>query len=305
MSLLRDIQAAAVDQHADIATLLRKCKILAVRLGNESFKEWVDHELNGYNNRKDLPKYRILQTQSCGHFSGPYGREIKNAPIPPSCLPDKFREFATTSYLMSPISSYASLINTKDRINARENWPADIVAHFGQNIYEGMNCLSAWKVIPYNALVALEDTIKTRVLNFALEIEGEAPDAGEASPNAPPLPQEKVSQVFNTFISGNAHNIATGSSHVTQSGNVIVMPGDFESLRKHLVSLGIQASDIKDLDSAIQKDKRAQGKLALGKRVQAWMGAMAGKAASGAWETGKSVAGTVLSKALSKYFGLE
>ncbi|MBF0290686.1 MAG: hypothetical protein HQK86_00860 [Nitrospinae bacterium] len=47
MSLLRDIQTAAVAPDTDVATLLRKCKILAVRLGNDDFKAWVDHELNG------------------------------------------------------------------------------------------------------------------------------------------------------------------------------------------------------------------------------------------------------------------
>jgi hypothetical protein len=305
MSLLRDIQAAAVDPNTDVATLLRKCKILAVRLGNEKFKKWVDHELNGYNNTEDLPEYRILHTESYGHFSGTFGSGLNNAPIPPSCLPKELRDRVTKSYLTAPISAFASLINTEDRSNAREQWPADMVAYFGQKIYQGMNCLSAWKVLPYNVLVALVDTIKTRVLNFALEIEGEAPDAGEAPPNAPPLPQEKVSQVFNTYISGNVQNVATGSSHVTQSGDIIVMPGNFDSLRKHLASLGVEEPDITDLDNAIKKDTKAQGKPALGKRVQSWIGKMVGKAASGAWKVSTSVAGTVLGKALSKYFGLE
>lgn len=305
MSLLRDIQTASVDPNMDASTLLRKCKILAVRLGNEEFKKWVDHELNGYDNTDDLPEYRILHTDSYGHFSGVLGGGLKNAPIPPSCLPEEFRDRLTKSYLMAPISAYASLVNTEDRNNAQEQWPADMVAYFGKQIYRGMNCLSAWKVIPYTALVALVDTIKTRVLNFALEIEGEAPDAGEAPPNTTPLPQEKVSQVFNTYISGNVQNVATGSTHVIQAGGFIVMQGDFESLQKHLMSLGVEEYDIADLDNAIQEDKEAKGKPALDKCVQAWIGKMVGKAASGAWKVSTSVAGAVLGKALSKYFGLE
>ncbi len=305
MSLLRDIQAAAVESSTDVSTLLRKCKILAVRLGNEEFKKWVDHELNGYDTAEDLPEYRILHTESQGHFSGGFGSSLNNAPIPPSCLPKEFRDRVTKSYLMLPISAYSSLIDKEDRHNAHEQWPADMVAHFGRQIYQGMNCLSAWKVIPYNALVALVDTIKTRVLNFALEIEGEAPNAGEAPPNTPPLPQERVSQVFNTYISGNVQNVATGSSHVTQAGEFSVVLGDFETLRNHLASLGVEADDISDLSSAIDEDTKAQGKPALGKRVQAWIGKMVGKAASGAWKVGTSVAGTVLGKALSRYFDLE
>ncbi len=54
MSLLREIQNAAVDETVSLAVLLRKCKILAARLGNIEFKTWVDKELNGYDN--DSPR---------------------------------------------------------------------------------------------------------------------------------------------------------------------------------------------------------------------------------------------------------
>jgi hypothetical protein len=200
MSLLRDIQTTAVDSNNDVATLLRKCKILAVRLGNNDFKQWVDQELNGYTDSSELPEYRILHVESVGHFSGPFNSGLRNAPIPPSCLPKEFREKVTCAYLMQPISAYTSLVDNYQGSNAIENWPADMVALFGRDIYENMNCMSAWKVIPYNSLAAIIDTIKTRVLNFSLEIEAQAPDAGEAPLNTPPLPQEKVSQVFNTYI---------------------------------------------------------------------------------------------------------
>ncbi|MBF0290687.1 MAG: hypothetical protein HQK86_00865 [Nitrospinae bacterium] len=247
----------------------------------------------------------MLHTESYGHFSGVFGSGLNNAPIPPSCLPEKLRDRVSKSYLMNPISSYISLINTKTRNNAYEFWPADMVAHFGQNIYRDMNCLSAWKVIPYNALVALVDTIKTRILNFVLEIEGEAPDAGEAPPNTSPLPQEKVSHVFNTYIAGNVQNVATGSSQVSQSGNEIVIFGDLKSLQMFLESYGIEDTDIADLDSAIQEDSKTMDKPALGKRVQDWIGKMVGKATTGAWNVSTSVAGTILTKALSQYFGLK
>lgn len=69
MSLLRDIQDAAINSDIDISTVLRQCKVLAVRLGNDNFKKWVDQELNGYNKIDDLPDYRILTVQSKGHFS--------------------------------------------------------------------------------------------------------------------------------------------------------------------------------------------------------------------------------------------
>src|SRR5258706_7481712 len=80
MSLLREIQDAATDQSTNTATLLRKCKILAVRLGNEEFKQWIDNELNGYKTIEELPEYRIIET-------GSYGDKVsKNAILKPRSL---------------------------------------------------------------------------------------------------------------------------------------------------------------------------------------------------------------------------
>jgi hypothetical protein len=44
------------------------------------------------------------------------------------------------------------------------------------------------------------DTVRNRILDFALKIEAENPDAGEASPDTEPVPREKVQTIFqNTF----------------------------------------------------------------------------------------------------------
>ena len=73
MSLLREIQDAAVNSEVELATLLRKCKVLAARLGNGEFKSWVDNELDGYKSPDGLPDYRVLTVNSKGHFAGAFG----------------------------------------------------------------------------------------------------------------------------------------------------------------------------------------------------------------------------------------
>ena len=200
MSLLRQIQDAAVDSSVELPTLLRKCKILAFRLGNEDFKRWIDNELSGYDEKDDLPEYRILNVNSKGHFSGAFGSGLKNADIPLLCVPEDFRESLGHSYLMQPIAAIASLVSSQSSGTIQEAWNPDWVAHFGRNIYERMVCMQAWKVIPASALVAALDTVRTRVLNFVLEIEAQNPAAGEAMIDEKPVPPEKVQQIFNTYI---------------------------------------------------------------------------------------------------------
>src|SRR6266446_7153671 len=100
MSLLKEIQTAATDQSTNTATLLRKCKVLAVRLGNEEFKQWIDNELNGYKTIEGLQEYRIIETGSYGEFVGGYGMHGTNMPIPPGCLPEELMETVTICHLM-------------------------------------------------------------------------------------------------------------------------------------------------------------------------------------------------------------
>lgn len=75
VSLLHDIQATAIKADEDIAVLLRQCKVLAAKLGNQEFKQWLDWELNGYTSIETLPPYRILAVQSRGNFVGPFQSE--------------------------------------------------------------------------------------------------------------------------------------------------------------------------------------------------------------------------------------
>src|SRR5579862_5957689 len=133
MSLLREIQDAAVDANTDLPTLLRKCKVLAMRLGSKRFSDWVDQELNGYKSKEELPEYRVLKVQSQGHFAGAMGSGLKNAPIPLITLPEEMREAMGHSYLTRQISSYVDLLNVKQsgKNNFEERWDADVVAFIG------------------------------------------------------------------------------------------------------------------------------------------------------------------------------
>lgn len=218
MSLLREIQDAAINANVDLPTVLRKCKVLSFRLGNNDFKKWVDSELGGYVSKSDVPDYRIMHVNSKGHFSGPFGSGLRNADIPLSCLPEELRENLGTSYVNESAASLEALAKS-DLGNAQEPWNPDIVAMFGRHIYNGMNCMQAWKVIPINQIHAIIDSVRNKILNFVLEIEQENPSAGEAEVMTNPVNPEKVAQIFNTYVMGNVQNLATSGKSIKQSAS--------------------------------------------------------------------------------------
>ena len=217
MSLLREIQNAAIESETNLADLLRKCKVLAARLGNAEFETWVDNELNGYKSDDNLPQYRTFGVHSKGNFLGSFGHQLSNADIPLMTIPEKLREFVSHTYMNSPVASIERLIEDSDgRGSVQEPWLPDLVALVRAEIYENMNCMQAWKVIPIPNLIAILDEIRNRVLSFVLEIEAEDPEAGEAEINSNPVPQERIQQIFHTHIAGDVQNVSIGSHDFKQ-----------------------------------------------------------------------------------------
>lgn len=304
MSLLRDIQNSAIDAHTDIQVVLRKCKVLAARLNNEKFEKWVESELLGYQSIDSLPKYRIFRVESYGNFHGPFGSGRYHAIMPIGFLPITNQDFFRYSYLLAPISNYSDLLQQEGDGNILENWPAEAVVHFGGNFYKGMYCSAAWKQIPRNCLAAMIDTVRNRVLNFVIEIEKEAPDAGEAPLSSPLISDEKVNQVFHTHIYGNVENLSSGGSNFNQIGEVKSISGNVDALLSYLANNKVPQEDLGVLQEAITEDENAdQCSEGFGPKVTQWMAKMLNKAGSGTWKIGVNAASTLLSKALCEYYG--
>lgn len=307
MSLLRDIQKAAISSDTQISELLRKCQVLAARLGNNDFESWVDAELNGYKSVKDLPEYRVLDVISYGNFSGSFNSGLTNVNIPLGCLPEDVREEYSHSYFCAPISYYESLIKDFEQGEGsiKEPWPPDVVGHVARKIYRNMNCFSAWKHIPRGSIVSLVDVVRNRVLKFVLEIEAENPEAGEAPINSNPVSQDKVTHIFNTYISGSVQNLAAGSTNVKQDAK-IELHNDISALCDYLRNQNVPESDLEELRGAIEDDKKTNPHQdSIGPKVTLWLSSMFKKAAIGAWNISAGVATTILTKAISKYYGLE
>jgi len=305
MSLLREITDAAIDTSVGVSTLLRKCKVLAARLGNKDFDSWVEHELNGYNSPDEVPPYRILErVKSCGNFVG-IAWTASNISIPLSIIPEEYRDFLAKAYFMDPISYYSHLLEKGGEKGIfTEHWPADYLLTFGSEMLVDMNCISAYKVIPEGHIASLIDTVRNRVLSFTLEIEAEAPDAGETEPGVQPIANERVTQIFNTFIQGDVTNLATGIQPTIESTQITIVKNDLNSLEDYLSSIGLKEQDIAELTEAINADENSRNQNDLGSRVKSWISKMVSKAGTSSWNVAKTVATQLLVEALNQYYGL-
>ncbi|MFI8981164.1 AbiTii domain-containing protein [Ectopseudomonas khazarica] len=304
MSLIHNIQAASIAQNSDIPTLLRMCKLLAARISHQEFAQWIDRELNGYAKVDELPDYRVVRVDSYGSFIGTFRRADK-LQIPVSVLPKEIQEQYRNAYMGSSISAYTALIEGEKSGSVQEPWPVALAVHHASKLTPDMQCVAAWKEIPIGAVVRLTDSVKTRVLGFAIDLEREAPNAGELPIGSqPPLSPEKMTQIFNTNITGNVGNVANAGSGFSQSSSIVVQPGNWPSLQARLLELGLTDSDTQglkeDLERALSTSNDEERKTTAG----AWIGRLASKAASGAAGVGIEVAASAVAKAIAAYFSL-
>ena len=122
---------------------------------------------------------------------------INDQPLAPLILREEHRHFASTVKLTQPIAAYD--INRDGSKSSRYiiEWPPDLTLLYQGEFLEHYALNRAWQEIPNSVFVSLIDTIRNRVLRFALELKDEL---GLVSDNPAALPQGKVDQYVANYI---------------------------------------------------------------------------------------------------------
>jgi hypothetical protein len=305
-NLIQQLQNDILDQNSSLSTVLRKAKVLAVALGSEELEGWVDQELNGYSDASHgIPDYRRISVQNYGDFFGSFGRGLRNAPIPLGALPKDIRELSKDLILNQGVGSIQSLLETNSSGSLKLAWPPDLVALLQRHqVYENLDCGSAWKMVSRGSLVQVLETVRNRLLTFVLELKKRNPEIVKSEEVISEVPKDQVSQIFHTHIYGDQNVIATGL-HVTQLVHQEVSPQDIESLLRYVEKVGVLGQEAQELRTAIQEDGARPAPKKFGPKVAEWIGNMTKKALEGTWDVATEVATTTITKALSRYYGWE
>jgi hypothetical protein len=299
---LNEIIEQAASDDARLVSILRKCLVVAVQLGNERLKQWVLSELNGYDDVEGLPAYRVYSVGAKGFFLGPLQGQLRDQPLASGVLDKKHRWWATTGRLMQPISAYEALSQGDTHGSLRLEWPADLVAQYQTKFIQGWALNRAWQELPMGAVIAVVDTVRTRLLQFALEIQAEM---GMSAEGEMPPSAEKVEQAVQTIIYG-GYNIVGSSvtGDIQMIGKQLVVEGDFFSLSSALKDAGVGEEKVRELEQAIDADRAEGAEKGFGGRVASWLQ----KAGTYIGKEGVKAASNVAQKAITPlvlaYFGL-
>lgn len=302
MGLLNEIQNDAVSSNSNVASLLRKCLILAARVDSGLLEDWVKYELNGYPEDADVPDYRVLQLRFKGHFSGPLGAHIKNAPIAPHLIEQIVGDDRLNWFLArQPITTIADTEKARNAGVLHVNFD-NLALHLGGQVYGGYSAVQVWGEVPSMSVIGIIEAVKSRVLELTLALEKKYPDAGEVGgmDDKDQKAKNDIQAIFNSSIYGNVGFVGN-ASHSTI--NVEIGTGNMQALKRHLKEQGINNEDLAKLEAALQSEPSIGEDKKFGPKVTSWIGKMVEKAASGAWDVGVGASGSILATALLQYYG--
>ncbi len=300
--LLDEIIGMATDGEQSVSGLLRKCLVLAYQLKNDRLKAWANAELNGYASKAELPDYRVISAIAYGIFVGP-GWSRMQQPIPSALLKPEHRDWATTVHIAQPVQALQHLLDSPGE-TVFFPWSQNIVGLYQHELLDGWALFSASQHVPKSAFSGIVDTVRTRVLNMALEVGAEVGKRDEDLQHITPAAAAKVEQSVTTNIYGGNVYISGGTSSMNattiQQHQENIVAGDWEHLSSVLRHSGVSDSELNELSTAMAEDGKT-----FGSKVEGWIARTAPKILSGSLKIGAQIGQTLLTEYLKQYYGLK
>jgi len=295
MTLLEELIGGASAEATSTESLLMKAVVLGRRLRSAKLEQWARSELKGYDpmNPESLPKYRgPIIVQATGYYSGPAGSGGE-WPISPGSAPDDAeREALFTLRLHQPVSELEEL--SKPREDSRVptvEWPAHNVYMWDQLSEAGkvphpqyMRLYAAVQKLPQSFIRGILSSIRTSLLDLALDLQDASPGAGEfGGPTVAESGEiERAVTHITANIFGTGNTVSLGSGPIDQSVTVV---GDVDSLISAARATNVLdergVEELREAASAPQVDRR--------NRLRAFLD----RVASGAINVSSSVAENV------------
>lgn len=281
--MLSSVIEGATSDSVSVSALLRRVQVVGTRLGSGDLTSWVHLELNGYEfGTHTVPPYRgPFETAVIGRFVGPFNSQVELAVpslrVPP--LPNGTPVPFDISFYQ-PIAELEELAKSEKQLQSP--WPANVIAFLNGKIDRGEltlvemhNIHSAYRVITPAQLSGVIDSVKTRVLGLALDLERLDPDVGELRSSPLALSHDSISTIVNNNIYGSNNNISISSSDVQQRIDQ-VKQGDIESLLTVMRALGATNDEILEVRAAIESDDAEGNRTdAPGPHVRSYLGDLA------------------------------
>jgi hypothetical protein len=286
-----------------LATVLRRVKVLASRSGSPDLDAWAAKELEGYAREEALPAFRgPFPTIVYGDFSGPYGSRQTRVQLPKTAFPEDLRSDALFDVRFLQSVAELEAIAEASRSGAGDGtlsmpWDPVLVGAVNRRITEGtmellpmMGVETIYRSVTPAQVRSVLDAIRTRVLDFALELE--KAEALTPVTEDRPLAAAVVTYTFNTVVLDGG-SASVGVDPVIMQALARPTAG-LDDLLSRLRAIGVDEGLVLELEAA-SEDEPDSAEAAKG-----WLARLADRGG----QIGASVTTSVVTQLVLRHFGL-
>lgn len=272
--MIRELIEDLTFDRITLSQALTRAKIIAYKVNNFDFKNWIQAEINGYKDF-ELPDYRIINCSVFAETFDAFQGVTKTIPMDVSNL-EKDLELKYSFYKMRITQSIGTLENGLQK-DGNKNYGYEYV---NQNLAQALasmtedgNSITAIKRrIQLSELSYIVEQTRQKLLDTLLELNDIFPDLENSFSNKVLENNDKVQTIINQNIYGNNANsnigIGDNNSQILNSQNNI------QELWKELERLGVEKEDVQDLERTI----KTEPKKTINKKILTWIGKIATKA---------------------------
>jgi hypothetical protein len=184
-----------------LSGILLRTRLIARQLKSPDFNRWVKLELNGYPRDEVLPDYRIVYPMFFGHFHGAFGSSTKNVPLSTTYFPNEIRSLVSQHPMPNDIASLEQLLasNTETYHNPQPGHVVEAFRRYGEQI-SGQTLNHVEGIFTKPTVAGILHQIRTRLLDFFIELSDEYPGLESDSSAITNIPVEVVSCAAQQFI---------------------------------------------------------------------------------------------------------
>ncbi len=321
------IDEVADQKNHSLSDVLLKTKVLAHRLRSRTLRQWVNSEIDGYDDKTKVPDYRIIGCSLRGDFVGPFDSQIRNVPLSTSILPDPdIRESLEYEYIHNGIAFIEDILGRDGPIGrSLDLYHISYLRKHGERI-DGYVLNHVQKLISMHSLTALLASVRSRLLDFLLELRDKYPELDVNDDAAYRISEGEINSVMGAKVYKNCTVFeATEMRDIYQAGqagamgpraqaeninfvqilrsaigdsNLADLANDLERLRTAMLSESKNAdqdeavADVAEAEAAAKMGD-AKGVFAFLKRAGKW-----------AMDVATKIGTTVAAKAIEKSMGL-
>lgn len=196
------LNAAADDKNYSLASVLLRAKLLASRLRSRSFKTWVKAELDGYMGNSDqLPDYRVIKPAFFGQFWGPFGSKLVNIPLTTARFPPELKLMGE-HWFLDNVGEIEGMLDSDSGTFTHHHTAQEISVFRAYCDVDapGMHLQVVTGVFTKTAVAGVLHAIRSRLLDFLIEIREKYPELEENNQAIGTVPDEEVSQIADRVL---------------------------------------------------------------------------------------------------------